>query len=83
MNAFRQAVPGLAGLRTVCILDGCPISVGRDLEALGVAALSVGKGHVTPDLVADCQRRGVKVWVWTVNSLHIMEHLLVRSLENL
>ena len=77
MNAFRQAIPELAKLRTACIMDGGPLTLARDFKALKVDILSTGKDHVSPDLVADCQRRGIQVWVWTVNSLHFMERLLV------
>ncbi len=80
MNAFRQAIPELAKLRTACIMDGGPLTLARDFKALKVDILSTGKDHVSPDLVADCQRRGIQVWVWTVNSLHFMERLLVRGL---
>lgn len=77
VNAFRQAIPELANLRTACIMDGGPLTLARDFKALKVDILSTGKDHVSPDLVADCQRRGIQVWVWTVNSLHFMERLLV------
>lgn len=77
MNAFRQAIPEVAKLRTACIMDGGPLTLARDFKALKVDILSTGKDHVSPDLVADCQRRGIQVWVWTVNSLHFMERLLV------
>lgn len=78
MNAYRQAFPELAQLRTCCIMDGGPLTLARDFKALKVDILSTGKDHVTPDLVADCQRRGIQVWVWTVNSVHFMERLMVR-----
>ena len=58
-------------------MDGGPLTLARDFKALKVDILSTGKDHVSPDLVADCQRRGIQVWVWTVNSLHFMERLLV------
>lgn len=77
MNAFRQAFPELSKLRTACITDGFPLTLAHDFEALKVDALSTGKDHVSPDLVADCQRRGIKVWAWTVNSMHFMERLMV------
>lgn len=80
MNAFRQAIPELAKLRTACIMDGGPLTLARDFKALKVDILSTGKDHVSPDLVADCQRRGIQVWVWTVNSRHFMERLLVSDL---
>lgn len=80
VNAFRQAIPELAKLRTACIMDGGPLTLARDFKALKVDILSTGKDHVSPDLVADCQRRGIQVWVWTVNSLHFMERLLVGGL---
>lgn len=60
-------------------MDGGPLTLARDFKALKVDILSTGKDHVSPDLVADCQRRGIQVWVWTVNSLHFMERLLVRT----
>lgn len=77
VNAFRQAIPEVAKLRTACIMDGGPLTLSRDFKALKVDILSTGKDHVSPDLVADCQRRGIQVWVWTVNSMHFMERLLV------
>ncbi|CAM9464313.1 unnamed protein product [Ectocarpus fasciculatus] len=83
VNAFRQAIPELANLRTACIMDGGPLTLARDFKALKVDILSTGKDHVSPDLVADCQRRGIQVWVWTVNSLHFMERLLKMGVDGL
>ncbi|CAN0292726.1 unnamed protein product, partial [Hapterophycus canaliculatus] len=83
VNAFRQAIPELAKLRTACIMDGGPLTLARDFKALKVDILSTGKDHVSPDLVADCQRRGIQVWVWTVNSLHFMERLLKMGVDGL
>lgn len=80
VNAHRQAFPELAQLRTACITDGFPLTLARDFEALKVDALSTGKDHVSPDLVADCQRRGIQVWAWTVNNVHFMKRLMVRAL---
>lgn len=77
VNAHRQAFPELAKLRTACITDGFPLTLARDFEALKVDALSTGKDHVSPDLVADCQRRGIQVWAWTVNNVHFMKRLMV------
>lgn len=71
--------PQLATLCTACIMDGGPLMLAREMEALKVDILSTGKDHVSPDLVADCQRRGIQFWVWTVNSLHFMERLLVSA----
>ncbi|CAB1115178.1 unnamed protein product [Ectocarpus sp. CCAP 1310/34] len=83
VNAYRQAIPELANLRTACIMDGGPLTLARDFKALKVDILSTGKDHVSPDLVADCQRRGIQVWVWTVNSLHFMERLLKMGVDGL
>lgn len=83
VNAFRQAIPEVAKLRTACIMDGGPLTLARDFKALKVDILSTGKDHVSPDLVADCQRRGIQVWVWTVNSLHFMERLLKMGVDGL
>lgn len=60
-------------------MDGVPLTLAQQFEAFKVDAISVGKDHVFPDLVADCRRRGIQLWVWTVNSVHFMERLLVRG----
>lgn len=78
VNAFRLANPEMSRIRTACIIDGIPCTLGHQFEALKVDAVSVGKGFVTADFVADCQRRGIQLWVWTVNNVHYMERLLVR-----
>eukprot|EP00903_Cladosiphon_okamuranus_P019471 g17905.t1 len=83
VNAFRHAIPELAKLRTACIMDGGPLTLARDFKALKVDILSTGKDHVSPDLVADCQRRGIQIWVWTVNSMHFMERLLKMGVDGI
>lgn len=77
MNSFRKAIPELSSIRTACIIDGIPFTLGEQFEALEISALSVGKNNVTNDLVADCQRRGIQLWTWTVNNKTYMERLLV------
>ncbi|CAM9719976.1 unnamed protein product, partial [Phaeothamnion confervicola] len=81
VNAWRRALPELRGLRTAVILDAVPVSLARDFEALGVEAVSVGKFCVFEDFVVDCHRRGLAMWVWTVNSRPLMERLISQGVD--
>ncbi|CAM9297817.1 unnamed protein product [Discosporangium mesarthrocarpum] len=76
VNAFRRALPELSEIRTVCIMDGVPLGLAKEYEAMGVSVMSVGKDHIIPELVEDAHRRGIQIWTWTVNSSHHMDRLL-------
>lgn len=77
VNAFRNAITELKGLKTAAIIDGIPLALARDFEALECYAVSVGKTCAQPDFIADCKRRQIKLWAWTVNS-RVMVNELIR-----
>jgi glycerophosphoryl diester phosphodiesterase len=70
INAYRHSIVELRPVRTVCIIDAVPLALGRDFEALGCHAVSCGKGCASKAFLEDCHRRGLEMWVWTVNSPH-------------
>ncbi|KAG5178147.1 PLC-like phosphodiesterase, partial [Tribonema minus] len=83
INAFRQAIPELRGLRTAAILDAIPLSLARDFEALGCCAVSVGQYCVCPEFVADCHRRGLEMWAWTVNHKSMVDELFRLGIDGI
>jgi glycerophosphoryl diester phosphodiesterase len=63
--------PGLAAMRSVL-----PRRLPRWLEAVDVAAVTLNWAVVTPVVVEICHRRGVAVYVWTVNDPVLAETLV-------
>jgi hypothetical protein len=83
INAFRRSIPELCDLRTAVILDAIPISLAKDFEMLGCAAVSVGQHCVCPEFVADCHRRGLQMWAWTVNHQSMINELLRLGIDGI
>jgi len=76
INAFRRSIPELKELRTAVIIDAVPLSLAKDFESLGCAAVSVGKSCVFPEFVFDCHQRGLQMWAWTPNNESMMDELI-------
>jgi glycerophosphoryl diester phosphodiesterase len=54
-------------IRTGALIERVPRGLAQFAEALGAWSLHAGKRCVTPALVADARRRGLKVFVYTIN----------------
>jgi len=54
-------------IRTGALMDKRPRSLAKLAEDLGAWSLHINQRCVTPELVADAHRRGLKVFVYTVN----------------
>lgn len=76
INAFRNAIPELKGLRTAAILDGIPLSLAKDFENLECSVVSVGRSCCQPQFIEDCHRRGLSIYCWTVNSKYAVEEMI-------
>ncbi|CAM9469986.1 unnamed protein product [Choristocarpus tenellus] len=83
VNAFRRTIPELMQLRTVSLLDGVPLTLAKEFEALEVDVISVGKDHLTRELVEDTHRRGMKIYVWTVNSSAYMTRVMAMGADGI
>jgi glycerophosphoryl diester phosphodiesterase len=54
-------------IRTGALVEKPPRKLAQFAEALGVWSLHIGKRCLTPKLVADAHRCGLKVFVFTIN----------------
>lgn len=66
-DRIREARQLHPEIRIGALIDKAPPGGAEFAERLGAWSLHPGKRCVTPDLVADAHRRGLKVFVFTVN----------------
>jgi len=64
LQNVRQLCPAI---RIGALIEKAPRSLAQFAEALGAWSLHASKRCVTPALVADARRRGLKVFVFTIN----------------
>jgi glycerophosphoryl diester phosphodiesterase len=64
LREARQLCPEI---RIGALIEKAPRELAKFAEALGAWSLHAGKRCLTPKLVADAHRRGLKVFVYTVN----------------
>jgi glycerophosphoryl diester phosphodiesterase len=65
---IREAKLLCPGVRIGALIEKTPRGLAQFAEALGVWSLHASQRCVTPKLVADAHRRGLKVFVFTVNA---------------
>lgn len=66
-SRIREAKQLCPKIRTGALTSKTPRGLAKFAEDLGAWSLHVSKRWVTPGLVADAHRRGLKVFVYTVN----------------
>lgn len=64
---IREAKELCPKIRIGALIEKTPHSLAQFAEALGAWSLHASKRCVTPALVADAHRRGLKVFVFTIN----------------
>jgi glycerophosphoryl diester phosphodiesterase len=64
IQTIKQLQPGI---RTGALIEKVPPGVAAFAEQLGAWSVHPGKRCVSPELVADAHRRGLKVFVFTIN----------------
>jgi glycerophosphoryl diester phosphodiesterase len=72
LREFRRLLPDVP--RGV-LLAGVPLDLAAAGSELGASVLSLGLDFVDPALVADAHRRGMRVYVYTVNEPDDFAHL--------
>lgn len=64
IQAAKELMPSI---RVGALIEKAPSELAAFAERLGAWSLHPGKRCVTPELVADAHRRGLKVFVFTIN----------------
>jgi glycerophosphoryl diester phosphodiesterase len=64
---IREARQRYPGIRTGALIMKTPLGLAKSAAASGAWSVHVSKRCVTPKLVADAHRRGLKVFVFTIN----------------
>ncbi|MGA2870623.1 MAG: glycerophosphodiester phosphodiesterase family protein [Verrucomicrobiota bacterium] len=64
IQAIKRLQPGI---RTGALIEKVPPGLAAFAEQLGAWSVHPGKRCVSPELVADAHRRGLKVFVFTIN----------------
>ena len=64
MEQVRTLEPSLT---RAALVYGVPAGYAQFAEALSVQSVHLGKDFLPPALVEDAHRRGLDVWVYTVN----------------
>jgi glycerophosphoryl diester phosphodiesterase len=57
----------LPQVRRAVLIEGIPLDYARSCEPLKAYAFNTHLGFLTPELLEDASRRGLKNWVYTVN----------------
>lgn len=64
LREFKRRLPGIA---LGVLLCGVPLNLAAVATELGARVLSLDRDFADPDLIADAHKRGLKVYVYTVN----------------
>lgn len=64
-----QAMHNLPQVRRAVLVEGIPLDYAQCCEALRAYAFNTHLSFISPELLADARKRGLKNWVYTVNHL--------------
>jgi glycerophosphoryl diester phosphodiesterase len=64
LHEFKQLLPGIA---IVALQDGVPLRYAAFAEELQAVAIGPGHEFINKTYVDDAHKRGMKVYVWTIN----------------
>lgn len=62
-----ESLQGLPDVRRAALIEGIPLDYAQCCEPLKAYAFNTHLSFITPELMADAVRRGLKNWVYTVN----------------
>lgn len=72
LQQFKQAIPSA---RIAPLIEGIPMDLAACAERLSAYSLHLDIGFITAEIVADAHRRGIKVYVYTVDSADDIRYL--------
>lgn len=83
LQALRAAHPDITS--SLLVSNSNPASLEENLNALGFTPHIYSPDYrlMTPELVAQCRARGMKVLPWTVNSLEVMARMIELGADGL
>lgn len=62
-----QALHAMPQVRRAALIEGIPLDYAQCCEPLKAYAFNTHLSFITPELLADARKRGLKNWVYTVN----------------
>ncbi len=62
-----ESLQGLPEVRRAALIEGIPLDYAQCCEPLKAYAFNTHLSFITPELLADASRRGLKNWVYTAN----------------
>jgi glycerophosphoryl diester phosphodiesterase len=80
-SQIKQAKQIAPELRTAALIKSVPRSQAAFAEELGAYSVNSSKRCVTPTLVADAHRRGLKVFVYTINQPKEIAHMTALGVD--
>lgn len=78
LRDFHRRMPEVPLLLLLC---GVPLNLAADAQSLGAGTLGLALDFVDDSLVEDAHRRGLKVFVYTVNEADDIRRLRARGID--
>lgn len=78
LRDFHRRMPEVPMLMLLC---GVPLNLAADAQGLGAGALGLSLEFVDDALVEDAHKRGLKVFVYTVNEAEDIKRLRARGID--
>lgn len=90
-EVVRQITEIGSDIPRALLIGGGPTEKGRrwalrwshDVAAVGASTLSLSHGAVTPSVVEEVHRRGIRVWVWTVDEEEDMKRMFEARVDGI
>ncbi len=78
---MRRGFPELNPIRLIAIMAHIPPRLAEEYEEMGCYAVSLSHGAFSQELIDDAHRRGMHVYMYTINSLPFARELIAKGVS--